>query len=283
MRSLTLFFAPALLLLVAAYSGPQTSRFPAKSESGLYIAEVIAVPETNKGLYIACLQQRSLPYWQGLKRDGLLRDSSTYELISICDSDPGVPDWNFLLLFHLTPEMKPQDYFQRVKTSSDRSCANQGGAKTLRMEVLRSTPNSNYPRATPEDDREAIQSKVEYGVEYIAVRNTPEDLNAYREIMSANLGPALGQELIPKGLTFGLTALETVSVEYSAKGMPSWNQLHINATLPTHHLTSEDRDTAIRQVNPKSGGNSEIVKRLEAIRTKPRVDNVKQLYELAVR
>jgi hypothetical protein len=65
--------------------------------------------------------------------------------------------------------------------------------------------------------------------------------------------------------------------------MPSWNQLHINATLPTQHLTAEDRDAAIRQMNPKSGGNSEIVQRLEAIRTKPRVDKLKQLYELAVR
>jgi hypothetical protein len=35
-------------------------------------------------------------------------------------------------------------------------------------------------------------------VEYIAVRNTPEHLNTYRGIMSANLGPALGQVLIPR-------------------------------------------------------------------------------------
>jgi hypothetical protein len=65
---------------------------------------------------------------------------------------------------------------------------------------------------------------VDYAVEYIAVRNTPEDLNAYREIMRASLGPALGQVLIPRGLIYGLTALETVSVEYSAESMPSWNQ-----------------------------------------------------------
>ena len=169
-----------------------------------------------------------------------------------------------------------------MNSSSNGSCAAQGGAKTLRIEVLRSTPNSNYPRAT-EDGREAIQLKVDYAVEYIAVRNTPEDLNAYREIMRASLGTALGQVLIPRGLIYGLTALETVSVEYSAESMPPWNQLHINATVPDHHLTAKERDVAIRQVNPKSGGNSEVVKRLEAIRTKPRVDKVKQLYELAVR
>jgi len=278
-----LFFTPALLLSVSVCSLPQTSRFPAKSESDLYIAEVIAVSELNKDSYVSCLRQESLPFWQELRHDRVLSDMSTYELISIYDSDPNVPDWNFLLLFHLTPKTRPQDYFQRVKSSGDKSCAGKGGAKTLRMEVLRPTPNSNYPRATPEDDREAIQSKVEYGVEYIAVRNTPEDLNAYREIMSSSLGPALGQVLIPKGLTFGLTALESISVESSAEGMPTWNQIHINATLPTHHLTAEDRDAALRQVNPKSGGNSDIVKRLDGIRTKPRVDKVKQLYELAVR
>ena len=158
-------------------------------------------------------------------------------------------------MFHLTPDTKPQDYSRRVKSAGDKSCAGQGGAKTLRREVLRPTPNANYPRATAEDDREAIQSKVEYGVEYIAVRNAPEDLNAYREILSSSLGPALGQVLIPKELTFGLTALETASVEYSAEGMPTWNQLHINATLPTYHLTAEDRDAALRQVNPKGGEN----------------------------
>jgi hypothetical protein len=278
---LSLFLTPALLLSISVHSGPQTSRFPSKSESGLYIAEVIAVPELHKDSYVSCLQQAGLSFWRGLKRDGVLHDASTCELISIYDSDPDVPDWNFLLVFHLTPYTKPQDYSRRVKSLGDKSCAGQGGAKTLRREVLRPTPNANY--ATPEDDREAIQLKVEYVVEYIAVRNTPEDLNAYREIMSSSLGPALGQVLIPKELTFGLTALETVSVEYSAEGMPTWNQLHINATLPTYHLTAEDRDAALRQVNPKVGGNSEIVKRLDAIRTKPRVDKVKKLYELTVR
>jgi hypothetical protein len=279
----SLFFTSALLLSVSAYSLAQTSQFSAKTESGFYIAQIIAVPETNQDSYVSCLRQKSLPLWQGLKRDLVLQDSSTYELITIYDSDPNVPNWNFLLLFHLTPETKPHDYLQRVKSLDDKSCAGQVGAKTLRMEVLRPTPNSSYPRATPEDDREAIQSKVEYGVEYIAVRNMPEDLNAYREIMSSSLGPAVGKVLIPKGLTFGLTALETVSVEYSAEGMPSWNQIHINATLPSHHLTAEERDSAILQVNPKSGGNTEIVERLDQIRTKPRVDKVRELYELAVR
>ena len=81
MRCLSLFLTPALLLSIFVHSGPQTPRFPSKSGSGLYIAEVIAVPELNKDSYVSCLQQTGLSFWRELKRDGVLHDASTYELI----------------------------------------------------------------------------------------------------------------------------------------------------------------------------------------------------------
>jgi len=282
MCSSSLLFAFGLLLL-ATSTAVQSRGVSPKSEFGLYVTEAIDVPDLNRESYVSCVRQHRLPFWLGLKRSGTLQDSSTYELISIYDSAPGVPHWNFLFVFHLTPGTTPQDYFQRTQSSRNESCEDLGRARIMRIEVLRPTHNSNYPRATSDDNRKAVESNVEYVVEYIAVRSTPEDLTAYREIMSSSLGPAVGRVLIPKGMTFGLTALETASVEYAAEGMPSWNQIHINATLPAHHLTAEERDAAIRHVNSKSGGNAQIAERLEAIRTKPRVDNVKQLYDLAVR
>jgi hypothetical protein len=143
--------------------------------------------------------------------------------------------------------------------------------------------NSNYPRSTSGDDRQAVESKVEYVIEYIAVHNTSAELNDYRERMRLSIGPAVGQVLIPAKLKFSLTALETVSVEYSQSAIPNWNQIHINGNYPEDPITTAAFDAALRRVNPQGGGVSEVFGPLKLIKTKPRVDEVRQLYELAVR
>ena len=38
----------------------------------LYVARVISVSPAKRDAYVACLQERELPIWRKLKRDGLL-------------------------------------------------------------------------------------------------------------------------------------------------------------------------------------------------------------------
>ncbi len=251
-------------------------------DSGVYVSKVIAVDKTKRDGYVACLKQRELPKWQRMKQDGLLADLSVFEVTS-ADSEPGVPVWNFTLLSHLTTSHDVAEFHQREKRQSGKTCEEEVNAEVRRVETLRPTPNSNYPRTTAEDTREARNLKIKYIIEYIAVHDTPTDLNDYRESMRINTGPAVGTILIPDKLKFSLTALETVSVEYSQSGMPKWNQIHVNGNYEPDPITTAAIDSALRRVNPNNGGVEGVFGHLNTIRTKPREDEVNLLYELAVR
>jgi len=252
----------------------------------LYVARVISVSPAKRDAYVACLQERELPIWRKLKRDGLLADASVFEVTSVQTSEPGVPSWNFLFLNHLAPSVAPAVFFDGEKKGEETSagtkrCEDQVGAEIRRAEVLRSTPNSYYPKATPEGDRQSQELKVVYFVEYIAVRDTAADLDDYREILRSTVGPAEGQ-MVADNWDFNFIPLETVSVQFSQPGMPSWNQIHLNGSFPEKD-SGAAFDAALRRVNPQSGDFAAILRHLELIRTKPRVDKVRQLFELAVR
>jgi hypothetical protein len=117
------------------------------------------------------------------------------------------------------------------------------------------------------------------------VHNNPADLDEYRETMRLTLGPSVGQVLIPDHWTFSLTATETVAVVYSQPGMPDWNQLHINGQFRKidnkKYLAA--REAAVSRVNPQAGSATDIYEHLNVLRTKPRVDMARQLFDLAVR
>ena len=55
---------------------------------------------------------------------------------------------------------------------------------------MRTTPNCNYARATTAEDIIARKSKTNYVVEYIAVKDTQDARNRYRDNMRINIGPA---------------------------------------------------------------------------------------------
>jgi hypothetical protein len=252
-------------------------------DSGVYVSKVVAVDKTKRDAYVSCLQQREIFKWQAMKRDGLLADASVYE-VSSSDSEVGVPVWNFTLLIHLTSSsLDLTDFQQREKPELGKTCEEEVNAEVRRVETLRPTPNSNYPRTTAEDTREARSLNIKYIIEYIAVRDTPTDLHDYRESMRINTGPAVGTLLIPDKLKFSLTALETVAVEYSQPGMPNWNQIHVNGNYDPERMTREGLDAALRRINPNNGGIDGVFGHLKTIRTKPREDEVHLLYELAVR
>ena len=119
------------------------------------------------------------------------------------------------------------------------------------METLRTTPNCNHARTTATDDLKARESKVDFSIEYIAVKDTPETLDRYREFMRLTEGPMAGL-LIRDGWMFSAVALETVKVNYSQPGMPIWSQIHFVGSLPGRDPTAKRAavDAALSQVIP---------------------------------
>lgn len=274
-------------------SGSSPARSSGKKASGerpaVYVARVLSVSAPERAAFVACLRQKGLPVWRQLKRDGLLADQSVFETDSVRLAAPGVPTWNFLLLSHLAPSVTPDAFFQAVKRRERKQpvtrCEDAPGVETRRVEVLHSTPNSYYPRpaAGVQASGAPTEFTVPYIVEYIAVRETPEALNEYRETMRTSNGPALGQ-LIRDNMLLNLIALETVSVEFAQPGMPKWNQIHLRGYFPDKgRVPPSALDEALRRVNPQSGGAAAVFGRLDSIRTKPREDVARQLPELAVR
>jgi hypothetical protein len=269
-------------------STAQGSRFTANVERpAVYVARVLSVSAEGREAFVLCLRQKALPIWQRMRRDGLLADQSVFETASVRLATPGAPHWNFLLLSHLAPSATPDTFFdaeqkRERKQPPGTHCEKVPGVETRRVEVLHSTPNSYHTSLTASRGAQA-EFTVPYIIEYIAVRETPEALNEYRETMRTTIGPALA-EAIRDNMLLNFIALETVSVRYAQPGVPKWNQIHLRGYFPDKGLVTRDAlDGALRRINPQSGGAAGISGRLDAIRTKPREDVARQPVELAVR
>ncbi|MCA1602273.1 MAG: hypothetical protein LC776_11730 [Acidobacteria bacterium] len=284
-------------LLAAASTSPSASGNNSKGGSGdsteaqrpaVYVARVVSVSAAGRDAFVSCLRQKELPGWRRLKRVGLLADQSVFETTSLRISAPGVPPWNFLLLTRLAPAAAPDAFFkaeEKLRGKKRPRCEEAPGREVRRVEVLHSTPNSYYSRPDHGNRLPGAPTEfsVNYIVEYIAVRQTSEALDEYRETMRRNNGPAIGQ-LIREGWLLNFIALETVSVRQTQPGVPNWNQIHVRGYFPEKGtVPPSDLDGALRSVNPQGGGTAGIFGRLDAIRTKPREDVARQLPELAVR
>jgi hypothetical protein len=268
--------APAFLCFqIATHS--QTVPVPDEGPAR-YVMHILSVAPAQRDDFVACLAQDEVPFWRGLKEKRLLATVSVFETTAVSSSEGGVPAWNFFLLSQLPSGASAESLAEAFVKR--RSCDSTPGVEVRRTETLRTTPtNSNYARSTADADREARELKVEFGIEYIAVKAAA--LNQYLESMRLNLGPPAGLQ-IQEGSLFSLVTLETVKVHYSQPGMPYWNQIHLSGSAPGKNSVAAV-DSALRRANPQSGGYEAVYSPLRAMRTKPRVDRVRQLFELAVR
>ena len=248
-----------------------------------YVADTIFVTPDRRDQFVACLRARARRHWARLRDNGLLADVSVFETTQL-RLTTGRVGWNFLILSHLRPGVSPAQFFDSadnaLHSSAGGVCTAARGVEVRRIEALRPTPKSSYPRTSEADDREARDRKVAFIVEYIAVDDTPAALNQYRESMGQNMGPAMGL-MIPEQTYFQLLALETEQVKYSQKDAPSWNQIHIRGFYPEKGADPEEMPLALRRVNSSAG--RDFFADLNKIRTMPREDEARQLYELAIR
>jgi hypothetical protein len=265
---------------LAAYSQTTPQPVPASDEGpAVYVVRVISAPSTQRDAFVACLAQNDLPFWRGLKEKGLLAKVSVLETTSVRSSKPEVPAWNFVMSSQLAEGANADSFVQAVEKR--KGCENAAGVEVRRVETMRTTPNCNYARATAADDLKARESKVEFYIEYIAVKDAPETLDRFRKFMSLyECLPA--NSLIRDGWWLRAVALETVKVNYSQPGMPNWNEIHIvgvfSDTDPAARGAADD--SYRRQLNPRNDG---FIADRASIRTHPRDDVAHELFDLAVR
>ena len=260
------------------------SQSPVKEvSSGFYIARAVSIQPEKRDAYVSCLKQRELPLWHKMKEEGLITYLSVFEETGLIASEPNSPAWNFLLLAH-TPSSDGPSESTKLEglTTNSEVCEQQLNGEVRRIEILTPTARSNYPRATIEDDLLAVESKIVYTIEYIAVNETPADRTDYRQRMEQSIGPSI-KVMIPKKLDFSFSGMETLKVLYSQPGMIGWNQIHLDGTYPDIERTPENMDAALREVNPKSGGYSTVFATLKLIRKKARNVEARQLFDLAIR
>ncbi len=279
-----------LIAMVSVAGNPTALNTPSEvgpiapdSSGSLYMGETVLVTPTTRDKFVSCLQEVARTSWKRSQQAGDLADVSVYETTRVSIPEAGSPDWNFLILTHLPMRLSLQSHAsaRKVMSLSATRCAKIDGVETRRVEMLRPTPKSSYPRTSPADDRAAVERQVEFVIEYIAVNDTETALAAYRESMGRNMGPAMGI-MIPNGTFFSFLALETVAVEFTQPSMMRWNQIHIRGFYPEKGQSSPGTDSVLRFVNPGGAGAAGFFGELQGIRTKPREDIATQLVELAV-
>jgi len=250
---------------------------------GVYVIRVISVDAAQRDAFAACLAQGDLPFWRGLKEKGLLAKASVFETTSVTKSEPGVPAWSFVISSHLAEGASADSFLQAVEKR--KGCESASGVEVRRTETMRTPPNlSTWARETAADDLKARELKVDFSIEYIAVKDTPEALERWSEYMRLIEAPPVGL-MIRDGWGFSAFALETVKVNYSQPGMPNWNQIHFVGSVPGKDPTARKAalDAAIRQVIPANVNRAAEHAAMNSILTQTRTDRVRQLFELAVR
>jgi hypothetical protein len=276
-------FAAEKAIIVAA--APQTQPWPYDTSGAAYVAEIISVSSEHRASFIECLRERAKARWTALRKERVLADVSVFETTKVRLPDTGIAAWNFLILSHLRVGVSPEVFFTKATQAPNFSgagnCTSASGVEVQRVVVLRPTPKSSYPRVTEADDLQAKNKKVSFIVEYIAVEETPVALAQYRESMAQNMGAAMGL-MIPEETFFEFKALEQESVKYAQANTLCWNQIHIRGFYPDKGPSPVESPDALRRVNPL-GGHSAFFAALEKIRTKPREDEARQLFDLAVR
>jgi hypothetical protein len=275
------FVLPLGCLDLPGYSQSAPKPVPPSDDGpAVYVVRVISVPSTQRDAFVACLAQNDLPFWRGLKEKVLLSRVSVLETTEVTKSEPGAPAWNFAISTQLAEGANANSFLEAV--GKRKSCENAAGVELRRVETLRTTPNCNSMRTTAAGDLKAREGKVSFFVEYIAVKDTPEMLDGFRKFMSQ-------YECLPdhfrirEGWAYSLLALETVKVNYSQPGMPSWNQIHITApfTDVDSAATLAAWESYLRKINP--GGFDWVAFRASLAVTHTKDDRARELFELAVR
>lgn len=257
----------------AAYAGEATQAPPLEpARAPVFVARVIDIPTGQRDAFVGCFSRSDLRRWQKLQRKGLLQAGRVFETRKILRRNPAdQPDWNFLFLAQVRDE-KAATKFSALKRTA---CERTADAQLRRVELLTGTPNSMAPAPRPP------RPDIVYIAEYIAVDETQEALNTYRDLMRTTAGPAVG-ELVKAGQYDSFVAMETARVLYQDRSMPRWNQIHVRGTYPEVGPRAPLTSAFIRRLNPKFADRGQLFRVFDGIRHHAREDEAGDVAELRV-
>ncbi len=128
------------------------------------------------------------------------------------------PVWDYLILF----PVKDKESAEQAATVL-RKQKLPFEYEPVRMELLKTTPDSTYPE--PGEKAKRRWTKPFFAVEYVDV--FPNSLIEFQTIMRTNNGPAMRYIMENKGWCYNFYALETDFIYFHKEGSPSWNQIHV--------------------------------------------------------
>lgn len=126
--------------------------------------------------------------------------------------------WDYLVLIPVHQMEQADSMFAQLSKSTLLS-----RYKTIRAELLVTTPNSTYP--IPGEKAQRRKLAPFYAVEYVDVH--PPYLNEFRDIMISNNGPAMRYIMENVSWCHYFLALETTKVYAHHPDYPTWNQIHV--------------------------------------------------------
>ena len=252
-----------------------------------YVAQVVNVAPALRQTYAAFLKEQYLPLWVELWQRGLLVGRHTFETVLVYSEAAQLSRWSHLHLMCAAEEVDPQQLLQAEEEQKQTRWAtlptvaqlDQALAEVRRIEVLHSTPYAYYPH--PVLAARQREGEVLFSVEYIDVQAAR--LDEYRHSMMVNSGPAM-QLLMQRGTTYNFIALETAEVLLTQPEMPGWNQIHVMGVFSSKTIPDFLRAfyTALREVNPTSGGYQQVFGRLDEYRSKPHWCFTRELTDLRI-
>ena len=189
----------------------------------IFISHVIYTPEATVHKFISHLQNEQLPVWRKLRSESIIDELSVFRLAQLDSTTTDSLPCNYLILTHLRTGVNARDFLKKENfiMRSDSSLF-----KLLRTEVLNCVPNAYFPALHPENS-----DKIEFLVEFIAVKDSAQFLKKFHDLMDIYFGPANGL-LVQEGKLYNLYMMETKEVVYQADNRMAWNQIHLSGDFP---------------------------------------------------
>ncbi|GAB6086928.1 hypothetical protein [Alkaliphilus crotonatoxidans] len=188
-----------------------------------YLAESAYIPKNRRKEYIQYLKLYYLPRVEAWKQGGLIKNQEVYQYLFKNIKKGSFLSWNHLKLMELNNRSVADQVIEELG-----GLPKFQGKELIRRELLVSTPNSNYPEASPQARQRSLP--LFFAIEYVDVYQP--HLDEFRQIMIHNNGPAMKYIMMERKWCYNFIALETVEIFRHNPLIPGWNQLHVIGLYP---------------------------------------------------
>lgn len=192
----------------------------------VFIAQTIYTYPKTEGKFQQHLKNNLLPIWNELKDDKILSEMSVFNLKMIDSTDINRHFCNFLILAHLYPDVKPNEFLNAKKLMKYNKTNKNSIYQIQRTEILNCIPNAYFPAQSAESP-----DNIDYLIEFIAVKDSINYLKQFHDLMQNYFGPLNGV-LVNEGKLYNIYMMETTDVVFQIDNSMTWNQIHLSGDFP---------------------------------------------------